>query len=124
MDTGLTATGSAAVALPVPAVTWTGCELITSWLPMRHSNVYVPVPRVAVRGADVPGPSVSISPAIAPEASTRVISPARPDWLVTVNVRVPGPAAAQSRAHPARVTVTPAAAWLAGSAATVVAATR
>src|SRR5579859_6385694 len=49
---------------------------------------------------------VSISPTTAPEALSRLISPARPDWFCTVKVCVPVPADAQSGAHDVRVTVT------------------
>ena len=76
---------------------------------------------MAVSWADVAGPSVSISPTTPPAALTRLISPAWPDWLRTVNVRVPAWAAVQSRAQPVPVTVTavPAAATADGSAAMV-----
>ncbi|SRR5579875_1217858 len=65
---------------------------------------------------------VSISPATPPEALSRSISPARPDWLSTVIVWVPGRAEVHSGAHSARVTVTiaVAAGLAAGSTAIVV----
>src|SRR6266568_4058997 len=56
--------------------------------------------------AVVAGPRVSISATIPPAALSRVISPTRPDWLVTVNVWVPARADVHSRAHPLLVTVT------------------
>src|SRR3984957_6405286 len=50
---------------------------------------------------------VSSSPMTAPEASSRLTSPASPELLVTVIVWVPGFADVHSGAQPARVTVTP-----------------
>src|SRR5882672_7349750 len=58
---------------------------------------------------------VSISPMTAPEASSRLISPASPEWLVTVMIWVPGSADVHSGTQLARVTVTPLAASAAGA---------
>ena len=48
---------------------------------------------------------VSISPTISPAALSRLISPASPDLLATVNVWVPAVAEVQSGAQPVLVTV-------------------
>src|ERR1700729_2520758 len=71
--------------------------------------------------AVVAGPSVSISATTPPAASSRLISPARPDSLLTAKVWVPGCADRKSRAQPSRATVTATTASVApaaGSAAT------
>src|ERR1700733_3248144 len=71
--------------------------------------------------AVVAGPSVSISATTPPAASSRLISPARPDSLLTAKVWVPGCADRKSRAQPSRAAVTAttaSAAPAAGSAAT------
>src|SRR5580693_5007912 len=77
---------------------------------MRHTNVYVPLPRSALSGALVPGPSVSISPTTAPPASSRLISPAMPELLTTVNVWLPDWAEVNSGAQSVLLTVTASAA--------------
>ena len=86
----------------------------------------MPVPRVAVSAADVPGPIVSISPTTAPAALSRLISPARPELLATVNVCVPVVPEVHSGAQSVFVTVMaiPAVVAAAGSAAIVAPAAR
>src|SRR5580692_2128870 len=77
---------------------------------MRHTNVYAPLARSALSGAVVPGPSVSISPTTAPAALSRLISPAMPELLATVNVWLPDWAEVNSGAHSVLLTVTASAA--------------
>ena len=76
--------------------------------------------------ADVPGPIVSISPTTAPAALSRLISPARPELLLTVNVCVPVVPDVHSGAQSVFVTVMaiPAVVAAAGSAAIVAPAAR
>ena len=67
-----------------------------AWLPMKHLKT---LGAAAQRGGELlrlsPGPIVSISATMSPDASSRLISPARPDWLSTVNVCVPAVAEVQ-----------------------------
>ena len=86
----------------------------------------MPLPSVAVSAADVPGPIVSISPTTAPAALSRLISPASPELLATVNVCVPVVPEVHSGAQPVFVTVMaiPAVVAAAGSAAIVAPAAR
>ena len=63
----------------------------------------------------VPGPSVSISPTTAPAALSRLISPAMPELLATVNVWLPDWAEVNSGAHSVLLTVTASAALLAAA---------
>ena len=76
--------------------------------------------------ADVPGPIVSISPTTAPAALSRLISPASPELLATVNVCVPVVPEVHSGAQSVFVTVMaiPAVVAAAGSAAIVAPAAR